>query len=521
VSQYLGNIGSYKLHKKELEKLDLDIIFPDSKTSGLRKLFDEILKFNLHNNQLQKNFSENYSNDKDALNTLRVTKSRLNSYLEEKSLYSISRNYHIFIYGEVTLEQMSEEYFDFFKDKNIKIKEMKIFDTYSVEDNDKKPFDYKNNLFNDRYKEEIKKVLSNNGKVSFISVFDSKENKNFIRDLLFFDNKNLNVKYIRKPSAQSLSLVYMLIEDYNGYKYIVYYDYISKWSLVTKVSKKIYFSEQFYEILLARFQNLFNNQELEKNNEIIPITFDMFEKNKKDEDKDIFESHITNIVKDISNVMSINDTEKLKVEVNLLILKLKKINVIYPQMYFSNLVIHYYIRLIEIIHLVEKNQKKRTTFVFNQLLSKGIIGKLNKKIQNLFISKDKLLVTNEDFEKIDFNKLKIKLHTEFITQEKTISDIFSDLNWNTKEKIIQSFNQILLDKKLSFKLIDLCLKYKSSDLEKKSTLVKYVTRKLFCFYDLPLSDNLNDMKDKEILRKLKFHNLKLENIFNSVDLVSF
>ena len=521
MNQNLGNIGSYKLNHQNLKKLDLDNIFPDSKTSGIRKLFEQIIKFNLLQNKFNTTFSKFYSDNEDALNTLRVTKSRLNSYLEKKSIYRIDREYNIYANGDVTLEHMASEYFDFFKNNNINIQEMKIFDTYSIKDNKEKTYDNKINLFNEAYKENIKQILANNGKVSFISVFDTKKTKNFIRDLLFFDENNLTVKYIRKPSAQSLSLVYMLIVDTDKNKYIAYYDYISKWSLVTKVSKKISFSEQFYNILLARFQNLFDNKVLEKNNEIISITRNLFDKNKKDEDKDIFEAHITNIVKDISNTMSINNTKVLETEVNSLILKLKKINVIYPKMNFSNLVLHYYIRLIEIIHLVEKNKKEKTTFVFNQLLSHGVVGKLNKKIKNLFISKDKLLVKEQDFENIDFNEFKIKLHTIPITKNQTLSDIFFELNWNTQEKIIESFNKILLDKKLSFRLIGSCLKYKSSELEKDFELIKYVTRKLLCFYGLPFIEELKEVKDKNILRKLEFFNLELENIFNPINLISF
>lgn len=275
MNNYLGNRESYRLSKEQILKFELEILpLLNDKTPNY-KLLSEIITFHTKSSTSQK-FIEYYKNKNgskstnDILNYLRVTKKRLIEYLEKYD-YSLDKNYNLYKVCTLTLTQMAEQFYDFFKD--IEIKDMKIFDTYLIEKD-------KHKLFNEKYTRMIKNTLSLGGSVSLLSVFESDETKNFCKDLLLLNsevNNNLIIKYIPEPSHHSSSLIYILITDTKGLRYISYYENITNWSLVTLVDNDINFTEQFYDLLETRFNYFFNAKDkLENINKVIEVDKSLF-----------------------------------------------------------------------------------------------------------------------------------------------------------------------------------------------------------------------------------------------------
>lgn len=501
MSQELGKRNLYKLSTKEVGELSPTLLFPVlDKESELIKLFNNIKIFNIEKSD---NFIEYYCEKHkiscapsktrtNLLNNLRVKKKRLNDLLEEN--FEIDRNYHIYQIKENSLENMIKDATNIL-DCN-KIIEIKIFDTYTN----------KNKIlaFNDYYKNKLKNILKSNGKVEFISVFDTDKTKDFCKDLLSFNKESdydLEIKYIRKPIHQSYGLLYMLLTDNESNNYIVYFEETTRWSVTTLVTKKDFTSE-FYSLLETRFDHFFTDKKLNGSNEIINVTLDLFQ------DKIEFEDNLK-VIKLIQNMKStLNQTNCSKKEIasktNMSILMLKELRIIYPKMNYTNMVLFYYIKLIEIVFIAQKNKTHKTTFIFNQLDSFGIIKNLNRKIKNIFINRNDFLINKDDLP-IDLKNLKNNIQTKIIIDNSSLAEVFSNLKWNNKKQIISSLNDIILDRRMSLKLINYYLKERSESLENNTKLIQYLVRKIFTLLKIEFRYKINE-EEKSIMQDLLFTN---------------
>lgn len=504
----LGRFRSYQLNKEELENLTLGSLLPEvEENSELYKLFSDIKSFNLLDTEVDSNFIAYYCNKHNlncdskkeknhTLNTLRVRKKRLNDLLKNNN-YEIDRNYHIHQEKIESFENMICEGYHFLHDKDYV--EIKIFDTYTSDKEDKAI------LFSNKYSKKLKSILKNEGKVEFISVFDNKNTKEFCENLLNYnENKSfdLTLKYINTSLP---SLFYILLTDVDNRHYIAYYEDTTKWSVVREVSEGTKFSTEFYDLLDTRFKYFFELDNLE----VMTVNSNTF--------KYGFDEQVIELVGRVEDFIHADlvDIETIEDNSNQLIGFLRNIRIANPNMDYAYKLLHYYIKLIEIVFTLEVNKdkstRKNTNFVFTQLFSHGIVEKLNKKITSLFGSKDEFLLEEDDFYKINISKMRKNIQIELLNNDYSLADIFDNLNWNTEENILHSFNKIITDKRLSLKLINYCLKKRSKKLEGQPDLIKYIVRKIFTKYDIGFHGVLNT-QEKEIVKSLHFFDPEIENI---------
>lgn len=517
MSQELGKRNLRELTSKQIKELNSTLLFPNlDKDSELIKLFNHIIGFHskatlsTEQNEERKlptknpiNFIDYYCKNEsidctptkfrtNLLNNLRVKKKRLNDDLKKYN-YEIDRNYYIFQVKEITLENMIVGASNLLYGKLIT--EVKIFDTYTRTN--------KNKIFTPEVFRLLKRVLSFGGKIEIISVFDTEETKDFYKGLLSFNKKgslDLQIKYIRQPLHQSSSLLYILLTDDRNNNYILYFEETTRWSVTELVTKKTSFTSDFYGLLDTRFVHFFTDKILKKNNEILDVDLSFFTKDVQFYDN----SKVFQLIKNMKDTLQLkrDEIDSVKEKTNSSILLLKELGISYPQMNFANKVLYYYIKLIEITFLSQIERKDKTTFIFKQLVSSGIVKVLNKKVRNIFITRDEFLL-DINILPVNVSSLKILIQTFHIVNKSSLAEIFSELKWNNREQIVDSINDIILDKNMSLKLINYYLEKRSKELEKNTILIKYFVRQIFTLLKIKFSYNLEN-KDKDILHKLSF-----------------
>lgn len=514
------SVESIKLKLHEIEKLEKKNIFDNSNVQiELKNFFIDVINFNKAD--LSISFYDFYSeshkknifqkDSKKILNKLRVQKSRLNTYLKKHS-YSIDRYYRITYIGNMSLETLLTESKE--QLSGLKIKKIKIFDSYQNEN--------KNFIFSHEHQIFLEKIMENESAcVEIISIINDETTKDFTNNLLSFNFEhknlyNLNIQYIQKPIVKSLSLIYILLIDDNNNKYIIYYEDITKWSVITKVSDNIVFTEKFYQLLETRFNYFLNDDELKKYHEVIPINLN------------IFKGHFSEKVQLLTIGMERLLSSKLKNiqakeiidKSNLLMIQLKKIKIAFPKMNYAYMVLYHYIKLIEIYSLLKVNKESipNTEITLKELNSMDIIKDLSVKLQTQLVQ-DKFLIKKSNITKIKAKEIKKKIDTVLINKKNVLSEQFNSLLLNDRDTIIDSLNKILLDRDLALDFLDSYIKGKVSEyLLNNINCIKYVIRQIFDFYGIEMNAdiiNLSDTDFKEI-NILKFINKKIDIHINKL-----
>jgi len=448
----IDDIDLTKLEEKEINTLKLNKLFSSSSKNQQTSLMQIILEYNSQKDNVFYSFFDFYckkipmectdTEKKDKLQkSIRVRKSRLNTYIKEYNLY-VDKNYFIYSINITSLSFLKKEILDMFKNKHIS--SIRIFDSYQEEN--------KNLIFDSLFKKILEKMLFNDKEIQIISIFNNEETKEFYKDLLikYAQNNNdayLDIKFIRKPFVQSSSMLYALITDTNDNEYIFYYEKVTQWAVVTKVSKNETFSQKFHQLLDNRFRHYAHDKELRDTNDIIPVTLDLL-------NEDFFKS-TENLILDLEELLFSEETNKkvISEKINEAIYNLKKIQIAFPNTFYVNSILYYHIKLVEISLLLKNTSLPNTRGVLKQLIESDLTKSIYINLKNEILDNQFILKDNE-LNNLDINDFRKKIYFEHYFDNFSLTDIFHELQWNTMEQIINSLNKILIDNKLASKLIN-------------------------------------------------------------------
>lgn len=520
----LGEIGTAQaVNLTEMQELE-EISSSSVLSTTLSELLIEVIKYNQEEN-LTISFYEYYcthiypshcnsKNEKDKLiNNLRVKRTRLNKELNAYN-FSLDTDFKIHKQYNISLNNTILEARN--KLSGVHIKSIKLYDAYTSHD--------KFLIFNEEVKDLLKKILIYKGDIQIISCIDTEPTRDFLKDLLFFAEEKmltnyLQVKYIHKPIIHASSMMYVLLTDTNNNKYIVYYEDITKWSVAELVSPNILFANKFFTLLNTRFDHYFDNEELMQNNDIVPISLDIFSTD--------FNESIKKLINEMYLLISSNENledSQIKNKINHLIGVQKKLKIAFPKMNNNSAILYHHIKLIEIVLLLESQNDilQNTKNILKEMLTIGFIDKLIVKLKSLF-EEDRFLFTKNDFSKVDLKRLKRELQLENMgleDQEKSLAEIFEQFPWNSIDTIVDSLNTIIVDEKLSLRLINNCINHNATKtLQNDIDFRKYIVRKLMTIYGikLPHNDNFHTTKKmKSFLESATFYNQNIEKIFYDI-----
>lgn len=316
--------------------------------------------------------------NKDALsNAIRVNKTRVNSYIKSFNLY-VDKNFKINKIKISSFKFMTKELLKMLKNKHIK--SISIFDAYNN--------DNKTKIFNEKSLSILKKVLKYENSITIITIFNNSNTKQFYKSLMEYqedleNTSNLEILYIREPLVPQTSIVYALIEAKDiktktDNNYILYYETSTSFSAITPVDIHLPFTTKFYELLERRFNYFFKNTRLRKNNNIIPITLELFVHN--------FSNLVNKLLNEIKWVKNskFNSEKEIRLEINNLIGKLKKIKIAYPSSNYSNILLYQQIKMLEITLLLKINKKlEYTRKTSKMILNSGIMKDIYTDFEEL------------------------------------------------------------------------------------------------------------------------------------------
>lgn len=444
---------------------------------------------------------DNYSiKEKDKfLANLRVQKGRLKDGLENYG-YTLDKDFYImkkYFSVENTVDNINETL------KNIRIKELKIFDFYLNKDKDK--------FLNSDRKKELLKILTKKGTVKVLSNFDSSATRDFYKKLLLTSDKkeyDFSVKYLSKNILDNLSLIYCLISDMYDNKYIIYYEDSISWYYFSKITLENEASYNFYNLLKNRFDYLFSNEKLKKSNSVISVDVEVFELDFDDEVLFITEKINTILSK---NALSVDNIESEMYNLDLLY---KNLRIAFPRSKYGSSILLHYIELIKIIYQLKKDSMLvKSRKVIRTLFSKKFNDSFSINIRSI-IDKDDYLIFEEDIKEEDINSLKQKIHIKKLHNEKYLSEVFNEFVWNDKNSIIISFNRILLHNELCFKFINLFIYgYSKDKLKKDIPFLRAMVRIILKNYHIKYEYSGITKSRMEIVSELQYLDSKIYNIF--------
>jgi len=455
----------------EISKMELENIFSSTNKilSKPELLFKDILDFQQKNEKDFFNFyidkrklTIDYPTSKtELLSKLSVRKSRLNSKLKPYNLY-IDKQYKI---NKVNTESLKHIFKSIKNAVKNDIVSLRIFDSYidSPDTNE----NIKEKIFSIELLKFLTKILSyNNHIVEIISIFNNENTKNFMKGLLenyskLNTNSELSLHYVRKPLIQSSSLIYALITDIIGDEYVLYYETATNWFVVIPVKKEVNFSDKFWHLLNSRFSYYIHDEKLQYNNEVLPVTLDIFEINFFDATEELIENLNKLLHTDYKKLTSKKAKELIALEINQSINELKRIKIAFPQTNKGNSILYHHIKLVELVLLLRlDNELFNTREIVEQLFEVNLTKELCSELENEIV-KDKFILNMDDIKDINLKTLQKDLIFGEYFNNKSLSDIFDIYQWNTYGQILSSLNKILLNCNDSYKVISTCLSKKS------------------------------------------------------------
>lgn len=492
----------------------------ESKISGRlptqqRALFEIIVNFNFQKEETEflsfYKRNSNYSNENDdtLLGKIRVNKSRLNHSLKAYDLF-IDKSFQLYKINTMSLVFLKNEASKIIKKH---IKNIKIYDAYTGIEKD--------NFLSEEIKNIFKSMINYDNEessksIEIISILNSTHTKEFYKEILEYQNtlnKNtINIKYIRNTFVQSSSLFYVLVTDVDNNNYIIYWEKITKWSVLTKVSPETAFSEKFYNLLNERFDYYFLdiNGELHQTNEVIDIAIDTF--------KQDFLYETSKLIKELKESLFLEDGYKTRF--HNLIKRLKDIQISFPNEEDSIKILFHFIKLGEIsFSLKESNIENLIIQIINSQVHLKIYRKLHNEIK---AKNDSFLIPKNSIEKNTLQGLRHLLNTKNIspnTDEKLfIIDLFSNYRWNTCEQICDSLNLIIeriIDTNTILKLFIIDMNIILAE----EKIMKTILRLIFdVLYNIKYDEKINQL-DKDKLLKIDFliYDSEIKNKINKLE----
>ncbi len=476
-------------------------------------LYDIIINFNSQKEETEflsfYKRNSNYFNENDdtLLGKIRVNKSRLNHSLKAYDLF-IDKSFKISKINTMSLEFINGQLPKLIKNQNNTIK---LYDAYTGED--------KKSFLSEQFKITLKKMIDFDKSIEIISILNDEYTKEFYKELLKYqDSKNTNVlkiKYIRNTFVQSSSLFYVLVNDVDNNNYIIYWEKITKWSVLTKVSPETAFSEKFYNLLNERFDYYFLdiNGELHETNEVIDVSLDTF--------KNDFLYETAQLIKELKESLFLEDNYK-KIFHNL-IKKLKDIQISFPNEEDSIRILFHFIKLAEIPFKLKESNISNIENLIIQIINSQVHLKIYRKLHNEIKAKnDSYLISKISIEKIGLQGLRHLLNTKNIStnidEKLFIIDLFPNYRWTTYEQICDSLNLIIeriIDTENILRLfindIDLILS--------EEKIMKIILRLIFnVLYNIPYDEKINTF-DKDKLIKIDFliYDSEIKNKINKLE----
>lgn len=307
---------------------------------------------------------------------------------------------------------------------------IKIYDFYK-NSKDKEEF------FNDTIIQNVLFHIKDKiGKLEIISTIDSFYMNDVLSELYKYDrnnNKNIvTIKHISNAENSYIPSVFFILvkcrrKDSNNYKeYLFYLEEDINFGSAGYITNKSS-SIPFYELLEKRFDTQFYNP---NNIEFHP----------KDE-KDIFEDSVNAIVTDVKNLLySLSDTTEKDIQDlrnKIILLKLH-----YPKMNYTYRLLGRLAKYIVSVNKILRETKNGKTLDNSTYLIKQILEKqINPSINELFhqIQMEQLVMKK----KIDVKKLRMSVYINFLADSnKTLCDVFDDLNWSSTNDILLSLDTI-------------------------------------------------------------------------------
>lgn len=503
----IENIELKDVSINNFKEVEINKIFSTSQ-KRLKSFFELIIKYNKQSKSMffyqfycnENNLNYGSKEKKKIQNNLGVKKSRLNTHLQKYN-YVINRDYEIKELENLSFESLLTEATK--RVNLITIKNIKIFDSYNR--------DEKKLLFNQNNLNNLIGLLKQGGSVEIISTFNNKDMAKFNQDLLDYNkdiNNDLTIKYLRKPLMESFPLLFILITDTNNNNHILYYEHITRWSVLAKVETNNLFPLRFYGLLESRFNHYFNSQELENNCEVVTVNHKTFS-------KDFFTGikTISAEMNELLNKTSITE-ESIKKKISQLILRLTKLKISSPNMNHSNTIMFHYIKLLEtMLIIINTNKLPNSKRVLDILSTFNVINKMNTKLSDEAL-KNELQIKDVSFNNIDIKQLRIDLCTFEITSDNTIIDIFDDFSINTPKLIKNSLNEILLNNQSLSTFISKIVLINNILLEDEIHLMKLIFRIfIFKYYKIKLDTNiiLVEQKDFTKLKSLSFYDSEFKD----------
>ena len=464
-----------------------------------------------------------YSGDGKSLNTIQISKTRLNKKLRYYN-YFVDKNYILKKINTLSPSYIFSEIEKLFKNmKTESIKSIKVFDAYTQTNKKDKVFKSINLIFKNILNQNIEikdteiKILSNFNNEK-IGNFGQTETKDFLKRLLIrYEDLNIDLRYMRESLIFDSSLFYILIIDNNDNEYIYYIETITEFVTIAKVDNTTLSTSNFFKMLDKRFEYYFDqdglNGLLEKSS-ILKISLDTL-----NQDKEIdFQNKIIELINDIT--LFVKDSKQkssitIQKEINDLIKKLKVIKVLFPASVQVNNIMYNYIKISEIIaKLTTSNDFPQTRDTLKKIINKRLEDEVHTRLLDI-INKNHFSFRDADFNDISFKKLRLQLFNKRLNETDSLIDIYNEYNFNTLEQTKKSLNSILENKKYD-KLINLYLVHKNvlDEFNFSSLYKKVIFRGILkTFFKISLNAKLNLNREQVI----NLH--KLDNCFTNQKIV--
>lgn len=439
---------------------NIDSIIPSGQTTLIEKFqilieYNQYLLQNIASQSTLKEYSQTIATSEIKLDISKTDISRIKKYITQfnytkniQDKFILDSDGIIQIDKKLTLKAVHNFYSkkineDFSDKKSLKeLNEVLINDSDIDSFSSIKIYDfYKNSkdkeeFFNDIVIQNVLFHIKDKiGKLEIISTIDSFYMNDVLSELYKYDQNNkkiVTIKHISNPENSYIPSVFFIlvkcrIKESNNYKeYLFYLEEEINFGSVGYITNK-FSSIPFYELLEKRFDTQFYDP---SNIEFHP----------KDE-KDIFENSVNAIVTDIKNLLySLSDTTEKDIQdlrKKIILLKLH-----YPKMNYNYKLLGRLAKYVVSVNKILRETKNgkaldNSTYLIKQILEKQI----NPSINELFrqIQMEQLVMKK----KIDVKKLRMSVYINFLADSnKTLCDVFDDLNWSSTNDILLSLDTI-------------------------------------------------------------------------------
>lgn len=436
-----------------------------------------------------------------------VKRTRLNKILENYQ-YRVNSLFEIVQLKSQTFEYMVSDALK--KISSIEIDSLKLFDSF---DSNQKKYLYDNA----DVKGFISNLIRNDKDVRCLSILNDNLSKDFYKFLYKNTSNNqinFNLKFLRQPIILNSPIIFILIKDINNKNYIFYFEEKTNWKLLTSEKDLIEFSPKFYSLLNSRFDYIFNDTELENLNYTLAINEDSF--------YDDFNVSVNKLINEMKEISELNNLEEIEInfKINLLIKTLMQLKISFPKMNYNYRLLYHFIRLLETALLLKNDSSLEYT---QNVLDLIINSELFEKVNNMLIessSENTLLLKAHNITKKNLNDIRKRIFTMPLNNKDLILDLFSNLFWNNKQTIIESFNAILSESEYTKKLVNIAIKLKNkNELYKYNDLLFYklIARIIIDFYLCSNHKELENIdlnkKEIEILESLEFSSYELNKMY--------